>query len=102
MTHEGILKMEPPKEVRFPIQSHVGEVAYLNAACPGLFVPAIEHCQNIEKGTVVGHIVDPLSGVSKFEVIAPIGGILFTLRAYPIVYEGSLLGRIFGANEEGK
>lgn len=102
MTHEGILEMEPPEEVRFPIQSHVGEVAYLNAACPGLFVPAIEHCQVIEKGTVVGHIVDPLSGVSKAQVIAPLGGILFTLRAYPIVYEGSLLGRIFGANGEGK
>ena len=98
MAHEGILDIEPI-DVRFPIQSHVGEVAYLNASCPGLFVPAIEHCQMIEKGSVVGHIVSALSGEVMDEVIAPIGGILFTLRAYPIVYEGSLLGRIFGANE---
>lgn len=99
MAHEGILDIEPLK-VRFPIQSHVGEVAYLNAACPGLFVPAIEHCQVIEKGSVVGHIVSALSGEVLDEVIAPIAGILFTIRAYPIVYEGSLLGRIFGENNE--
>jgi len=98
MAHEGILDIEP-LDVRFPIQSHVGEVAYLNAACPGLFVPSIEHCQIIEKGSVVGHIVSALSGEVMDEVIAPIAGMLFTIRAYPIVYEGSLLGRIFGEKQ---
>ncbi len=97
MAEEGFLDIEP-LDVRMPIQSEIGEVAYLNASCPGLFVPAIEHCQMIQKGDVVGQIVDPLSGVTLDEVIAPIGGILFTLRAYPIVYEGSLVGRIFGEN----
>jgi predicted deacylase len=98
MAHEGILDIDP-LDVRFPIQSHVGEVAYLNASSPGLFVPAIEHCQVIEKGSLVGHIVSPLSGEILDDVIAPIGGILFTIRAYPIVYEGSLLGRIFGEKQ---
>ncbi len=98
MRHEGILEI-PSFKVRFPMQSHEGEVAYLNAACPGLFVPAIEHCQIITKGEVVGHIVNALNGQIMDEVLAPIGGMLFTLRAYPIVYEGSLLGRIFGEKE---
>lgn len=98
MRHEGILDI-PKFEVRFPIQSHEGEVAYLNASCPGLFVPAIEHCQVVQKGEVVGHIVNALSGKRMDEVLAPIAGILFTLRAYPIVYEGSLLGRIFGEKQ---
>jgi hypothetical protein len=98
MAHEGILDIKP-LDVRFPIQSHVGEVAYLNASVPGLFVPAIEHCQMVAIGEVVGHIVSALSGEVLDEVIAPIGGILFTLRAYPIVYEGSLVGRIFGENQ---
>lgn len=98
MAHEGILDIEP-LDVRFPIQSHVGEVAYLNASCPGLFVPVIDHCQIIEKGSVVGHIVSALSGEVMDEVIAPIAGMLFTIRAYPIVYEGSLLGRIFGEKQ---
>lgn len=98
MAHEGILDIDP-LDVRFPIQSHVGEVAYLNASSPGLFVPAMEHCQVIKKGSLVGHIVSPLSGEILDDVIAPIGGILFTIRAYPIVYEGSLLGRIFGEKQ---
>lgn len=98
MAYEGILDIEP-LPVRFPIQSHVGEVAYLNATCPGLFVPVIDHCQVIEKGSVVGHIVSALSGEVLDVVIAPIAGILFTIRAYPIVYEGSLLGRIFGEKQ---
>ncbi|MDD5212060.1 MAG: M14 family metallopeptidase [Sulfuricurvum sp.] len=98
MRHEGILDI-PKFEVRFPTQSHEGEVAYLNASCPGLFVPAIEHCQVVQKGEVVGHIVNALSGKRMDEVLAPITGILFTLRAYPIVYEGSLLGRIFGEKQ---
>lgn len=98
MACEGFLSIKP-LDVRMPIQSHVGEVAYLNAAFPGLFVPAIEHCQMIEKGSVVGHIVDPLGGQILDKVIAPIGGILFTIRDYPIVYEGSLVGRIFGENK---
>ncbi|MDD4854956.1 MAG: M14 family metallopeptidase [Sulfuricurvum sp.] len=98
MACEGILDIEL-LDVRFPMQSHEGEVAYLNAACPGLFVPVIEHCQIIEKGSVVGHIVSALSGEVMDEVIAPIGGMLFTIRAYPIVYEGSLLGRIFGEKQ---
>ncbi|MCK9373684.1 MAG: M14 family metallopeptidase [Sulfuricurvum sp.] len=95
MACEGFLSINP-LDVRMPIQSHVGEVAYLNASQPGLFVSAIEHCQIIEEGSIVGHIVDPLSGERLDEVIAPIAGVLFTLRAYPIVYEGSLVGRIFG------
>jgi len=98
MAHEGILDIDPI-DVRFPMQSHEGEVAYLNATCPGLFVPVIDHCQIIEKGSVVGHIVSALSGEIMDEVIAPIGGMLFTIRAYPIVYEGSLLGRIFGEKQ---
>ena len=97
MASEGFLSIDPI-EVRQPIQSHVGEVAYLNASCAGLFVPALGHCQMVEKDSVVGHIVDPLSGQKLDEIKAPISGILFTLRAYPIVYEGSLLGRIFGEN----
>lgn len=98
MRHEGILDI-PSFKVRFPMQSHEGEVAYLNASSPGLFVPAIEHCQIVTQGEVVGHIVNALSGQIIDEVLAPIGGMLFTLRAYPIVYEGSLIGRIFGEKQ---
>lgn len=38
--------------------------------------------------------MDPLSGMVLDEVLAPVDGILFTIREYPIVDEGSLMGRL--------
>ncbi len=43
---------------------------------------------------MVGRIVNPLSGEIVSEVRTPEEGILFTIREYPVVDEGSLLGRL--------
>ena len=48
----------------------------------------------VEEGEKIGEIVSPLTGEVFQTVEAPIRGLLFTLRAYPIVYQGSLLARI--------
>ncbi|MDO8453911.1 MAG: succinylglutamate desuccinylase, partial [Sulfurimonas sp.] len=66
----------------------------------GLFVPELNHCEVINKNDKIGTIVNPLDGAILETIYAPSGGILFTLREYPIVYEGSLLARIFGNNDE--
>ncbi len=97
LASEGFIDFDPPP-VRTPIDSEGGEVAYLNAESCGIFVPEFEHCQMIRKGDLLGRILDPLTGTIKQEVLAPIDGLLFTLRDYPVVYEGSLLARIFGEN----
>lgn len=81
--------------VRKPVVSRNPEdVAYLNAATGGLFVPAVRHGAQLEKGELIGKILDPLSGCVRNEVRAPIDGMLFTIREYPIVDEGSLVGRL--------
>ena len=49
----------------------------------------------VRQGEVIGEIVDPLQGEVLSTVVAPCAGYLFTIRAYPIVYEGSLMARIF-------
>ena len=36
--------------------------------------------------------------MSDAEVRSPVDGVLFTLREYPIVYEGSLMARIMEAD----
>lgn len=83
------------KEPRRPIISmDFRDVSYLNAASGGLFIPKVKHWQYLEKGTVIGEIVDPLRGIVLDTVKAPLDGILFTLRDYPVVDEGSLLGRM--------
>lgn len=77
-----------------PIISNDGEVAFLNADHAGIFLPEAQHGQYVVEGQVIGRIVDPLEGTVRQVVGSPVEGLLFTLRAYPVVYPGSLVGRI--------
>jgi len=70
------------------------DVSFLNAGTGGLFIPDVKHWEELNKGDRIGRIIDPLSGQVLEEVISPIDGILFTIRDYPIVDEGSLIGRL--------
>ena len=85
----------PIKPVRRPmVSSDPEDVCYLNATASGLFVPAVKHGMMLKSGEKIGQIVDPLHGKILDEVMAPVNGMLFTIRDYPIVDEGSLMGRI--------
>lgn len=83
------------KPVREPmISSDPEDVCYLNASVGGVFIPAVQHGAKLKKGEIIGRIVDPLVGKVLDEVRAPEEGMLFTIRDYPIVVEGSLMGRL--------
>ena len=75
-------------------------VAFLNAPTSGIFVTEIHNDRMVHKGQQIGQIVQPLTGQVTSEIISPCDGLLFTIRAYPIVYEGSLVGRIFKTSQE--
>lgn len=82
-------------EVREPmVSTNPDDVSYLNATASGLFVPEVSHGARLKEGDLIGNIVDPLCGKVLDEVRAPQGGMLFTIRDFPIVDEGSLMGRI--------
>lgn len=94
MKKMGIWTGEVSK-VREPmISRNPDDVSYLNASASGLFVPEVSHGARLKMGDLVGKIVDPLGGRVLDEVKAPLDGMLFTIREYPIVDEGSLMGRI--------
>lgn len=93
MMHLGMIKVQK-LAIKKPIISTDGQVHFLNATCSGLFVPVVNHENLVRKGDLIGHIVSPLDGVVKSEIISPCDGLLFTLREYPIVNEGNLLGRL--------
>ena len=80
-----------PKE---PIISEDGEVSFINAGKSGVFVPAVEHWKNVRFGDHIGDIINPLTGELEEKILAQTDGIVFTLREYPIVSEGSLIARI--------
>ncbi|MGN1319089.1 MAG: M14 family metallopeptidase [Lachnospirales bacterium] len=72
------------------------EVYFLNAESSGIFVQKQNHASYLKKGDLIGEIVDPLTGEVKSSVVAPNDGLLFTIREYPVVYEGSLVARVLG------
>ena len=70
-------------------------VEFINAETSGIFVTEIHNDRMVQRGQQIGQIVSPLTGKVMSHVISPCDGLLFTIRAYPVVYEGSLLGRIY-------
>jgi predicted deacylase len=93
----GVLSPElalSPVEQR-PLVVTDGGVHNLNADTSGLFVALVdEQTRTVAAGEPLGLIVSPFSGRPLAEIRAPVAGTLFTLRHYPLAYEGSLLARI--------
>ncbi len=81
--------------VRKPLVSNRADgVDFLNAPAAGIFIKEKEVGSKVEPGTVLGILVDPLSGEKISTVRAEHEGLLFTTREYPVVQVGSLMGRI--------
>ncbi len=93
MAQLGIWSGKTPP-VRTPTESTDGEVALISAERPGMFIPAVPHGAEVQRGQLIGEIVDPLRGEAVQRVTAPGNGWLFTLREYPACYAGSVLARI--------
>ena len=72
------------------------EVELINSKTSGIFMSSVSHLTEIKKGNTIGEILNPLTGEIEEVVIAPCNGMIFTLREYPVVYEGSLIARILG------
>ena len=84
----------PVKPVREPIVSTDHHVSFLNAPCPGIFISSVGHNVHVKQRQELGLIADPMTGKIRHTLYSPANGLLFTLREYPVVYEGSLIARI--------
>lgn len=84
----------PVNKISHPMVSSDGAVNVIHAVESGIFIPKVEHNMWVQKGTVIGDIVTPITGTVEEEVTAPEDGLIFSLREYPIVYEGSVIARI--------
>ena len=96
MADMGIWKGDVPK-VRMPVVSNDetgNDVYYLNAPFSGIFFKERSHGSMVQAGERIGCVVNPLTGELLSEITAPGDGWLFTIREYPVVEEGSLMGRI--------
>ena len=77
-----------------PVVCKGDKVVFLNAETSGVFLTDLKCGIVVAQGEEIGQIVEPLTGEILSRVISPCEGFLFTIRAYPIVYEGSLMARI--------
>ena len=94
MKHMGMWTGETVTPRKPIISTDWRDVSYLNASTGGLFVPKAKHSEMLKKGDIIGEIVDPLQGIVLDTIEAPVEGLLFTIRDYPVVEEGSLIGRM--------
>ncbi len=97
MEEMGIFDIPEGRDIaiRKPIVSDgYNDVCFLNAPVSGVFLKTLSHGSYVKAGDEIGTIVNPLTGKVMESVIAPEAGWLFTIREYPIVNEGSLIGRI--------
>ena len=92
----GVLAADLP----LPAPSHQPVIAdndtvfHVNADHSGLFLAAVVNGQRVAPNELLGRIVSPLEGNTLAEIRSPTEGMVFTLRQYPLVYEGSLLARV--------
>ena len=86
--------VEPVREPIVSYDEDGMDVIYLNAPVSGVFIKDKVHGENVVKGEQIGRIINPLSGKLLSNITAPEDGWLFTIREYPMVEEGSLMGRI--------
>lgn len=99
MMHKmGMWSAKSTAKIAKPTLSTKGEVCFMNAEASGIIIPTVSHSVNLKKGDLLCRIVDPFEGKVLQEVTSPVDGLLFTLRTYPVVYEGSLIARIFAAS----
>lgn len=82
--------------VRDPIISTEKEVNFINANSSGIFMPCVKHLDEIKREEKIGEIFNSLTGEIEEAVISSCDGVVFTLREYPVVYEGSLIARVLG------
>ena len=94
MRELGIWQGETSKPRKPIISEDPEDVSYLNATTAGVFVPHVKHWERLKKGDHIGSIIDPLKGKVLDEILSPVNGILFTIREYPVVDAGSLVGRL--------
>jgi len=92
---KGAVRTDIPK----PIVCKGNHVTFLNAETSGVFLTELKCGIHVHQGETIGQIVDPLRGIILSTVTSPTEGYLFTIRAYPIVYEGSLMARIYNHEE---
>lgn len=95
MKSEGIWE-GPVKDVKKPKIATSSDVTCINSKTSGIFIPSVVHWNKVKKDEEIGRVIDVLQGQVLEVIKSPCDGMIFTLREYPVIYEGTLIARIMG------
>ena len=70
------------------------EVCRITCSKPGMYVPEYRLGEYVERGALLGVIIDALQGEALEKVYAPSSGLVFSQRDYSAVYPGTLIARL--------
>ncbi len=95
MKEEGIWTGDV-QDIKEPFTAGSSDVTCINSKTSGIFIPEVKHWNSIHKDKLIGKVIDVLNGKVLEHIKSPCNGMIFTLREYPVIYEGSLIARILG------
>jgi predicted deacylase len=84
---------DPPETVADVTRAHIG---VHRAPTGGFFVPEVRVGARVKPGHLLGYLQMPIGGDRIGELRARRGGVVVTVRAWPMVYAQELLVRVAG------
>lgn len=69
-------------------------ITVLKASYAGIFDSLVSCGSSVERGDILGHITDALSGEKLEKITAPIGGVLTCQYSHPLIFQNSIAFRI--------
>lgn len=95
---EGLTLAEDEEDLRY---FSLNQTFAMLSEHAGIFVSRLEVGRWIHAGDSIGHIYDGFTGDIRSEVLAPVSGLLSSLRRQPWLFEGDLIARILTLGEFG-
>lgn len=92
--------MGKSQNVKQPVIVDDRNIAFINCEASGTFIAQVQHGAFVKEGDIIGRVVKVITGAVEEVLTAPCDGIVFSLRIYPLVEEGSLIARIVKHNQQ--
>lgn len=80
--------------IQRPLVATDEDIVRVRATRGGLFLPSGRMWGEVEVGTPLGEVVDPIAGETLEMITAPVAGRVLAMREQPVVYPGSLVARL--------
>lgn len=95
---EGLTLAEDEEDLRY---FGLNQAFAMLSEHAGIFVSRREVGRWVQAGESIGHIYNGFTGDIRTEVVAPVTGLVSSLRRQPLLFEGDLMARILTPGESG-